>query len=147
MSGLLALLPGMMSVPSSPPFNASARLSSRKWLLGFSEPWHRRHEASRIGFISRAKSTWLVAGGGNLDSSMAGAESSGKHGKKEAHRQAPQSFNARLGPDGSRRRNHSAANFFRSPFNRGRKVGHWSRELRHGNRRSSRCQYERSRYD
>src|SRR5690242_14273547 len=63
----------MMSMPLSPPLIAAARVSNRKPLFGFTGPWQRMQEVSKIGLMSRAKSMWLVAGGGNLESSMASA--------------------------------------------------------------------------
>src|SRR5215469_7184046 len=73
MRGLLALLPGIISTPSSPPLRAAARLSRRNWFFGFSGPWQRRQFSSRMGLISRAKSIVLVAGGGSLEISTSAA--------------------------------------------------------------------------
>src|ERR1043166_2351408 len=89
MSGLLALLPGRTSTPSFPPFNAASRLSRRNRLLGFSGPWQRRQVACRIGFTSRAKSTWSDAGGGSLDSSTASAESRRLSAEENRHPAMP----------------------------------------------------------
>src|SRR6266576_1487273 len=89
MSGLLALLPGRMSTPLFPPFNAESRLSRRNRLLGFSAPWQRRQVASRIGLMSRAKSIWTDAGGGSLDSSTSAAESRRLPAKDNRHHAMP----------------------------------------------------------
>src|SRR5665213_3397472 len=67
MSGLLALSPGRISTPWSPPLRALARLSRRKALFGLAGPWQRRQEISRIGLTSRVKSIFPWAGGGNLE--------------------------------------------------------------------------------
>src|SRR5579862_1900076 len=73
MRGLLALLPGRISTPLSPPFRAEARLSRRKPLFGLTGPWQRIHEVSKIGLISREKSTCFSAEGGSLDTSTGSA--------------------------------------------------------------------------
>ena len=48
-------------MPMSPPANAAVFESSRKPLFCFCEPWHEKQRDSRIGRISVAKSTALIA--------------------------------------------------------------------------------------
>src|SRR5262245_311005 len=73
MSGLAALSPGMMSTPLAPPLSASARLSRRKRLLGFSGPWHWKHVFSKIGWMSAENVTGRDAAGGSLLGSRSAA--------------------------------------------------------------------------
>src|ERR1051325_3181571 len=73
MSGDFALSPGRMSTPFSPPLSAAARLSRRNWLFGLPGPWQLMQDASKIGLMSRAKSTCTAAGGGSLLTSTAAA--------------------------------------------------------------------------
>src|SRR5438477_12262019 len=89
MSGLFALFPIRMSTPFSPPLRAASRLSSRNLLFGLSAPWHRRQEVSRIGFMSRAKSICVAAGGGSFDSSTAVAEANGREERENNRTPSP----------------------------------------------------------
>src|SRR5437867_4127311 len=73
MSGLLALSPGMISMPLSPPLRADSRLSRRKWLLGLSGPWQRKQVFSKIGLISASNAILTWAAGGSLLGSREGA--------------------------------------------------------------------------
>src|SRR4051795_3938801 len=115
MSGLLPLLPERMSTPSSPPLSAASRLSRRYLLLGFSGPWQRMHEASRIGLMSRAKSTRMPAGGGSFDSSTSAASTEGAH--------AP----TRMADPSA---NHLPSNLWDARFNKSNRVACWIHEWR-----------------
>ena len=68
-SGLLALSPGRIATPSSPPLSADSRLVNRKSLLGRLSPWHLRQERFSKGWMSVAKSTLRSADIGSLPGS------------------------------------------------------------------------------
>src|SRR5688500_13581660 len=73
MSGLLALSPGTMSMPSSPTFNAASRVARLNRPLGRSVPWQRRQDVSKIGLMSAVKLIGRVTGAGSLETSTPAA--------------------------------------------------------------------------
>ncbi len=55
---LAELFPGAIAgIPLSPPFSASARRSSRKWLFCSAGPWQAKQFRASNGRTSRSKST------------------------------------------------------------------------------------------
>src|SRR2546428_12014704 len=63
---LSSLLPGTMAGPDSPPLSNVSRLSLLRAPFVRPRPWHSTQLASKIGFISFAKSLLWFAGGGRL---------------------------------------------------------------------------------
>src|SRR6266487_3044242 len=63
---LASLLPGTKAGPDSPPLSNVSRLSMLRSPFVRPRPWHLMQLASKIGFISFAKSILWFAGGGKV---------------------------------------------------------------------------------
>ncbi len=61
---LSALLPATAGAPVSPPSRKSARVSRLNEPFALPRPWHCTQLASKIGWMSRAKSTRAFDAGG-----------------------------------------------------------------------------------